>query len=331
VSNFAGNGSAGYGEGTANNSKWDSPNAGVIAKDPQTGRYSLFIADTENHRIRLVYLEVEPGKSAFIAGNATAGYVEGTGSAARFRFPRGIAAITDAGGTVTTLLVADTDNHCIRKLTYSSGSWTSAIFSGKGGTSGLINGTATASRYNSPRGIVSSPDGNVYVADTGNAVIRKLTQTGTSTTLATTGGINTPFGITVATTNNLLYVSDSVRHVVWQVNASTGVATWLAGGDVAGFADGTGTAARFNLPAHLAWANTAGGEVVYIADRNNNRIRKLVISSGSATTQAGTGVAGFADGACDTAKFNLPYGVATQAGGALYVIDSENNRIRKIE
>jgi hypothetical protein len=176
-----------------------------VAKHPQTSYYALFIADTENHRIRMIYLEgPNVGLSSLIAGSGTAGYLEGSGATPRFNFPRGIAAITDANGVVTTLLVADTDNHCIRKLTFASGTWTSAIFSGKGGTSGYIDGTSSNSRFNAPRGVVSSPDGFVYVADTGNLKIRKLTSTGTSSTIAVTGGMNTPVGITAGGAGNQL-------------------------------------------------------------------------------------------------------------------------------
>jgi len=331
VSTFAGNGSASYGEGTGTSSKWNSPNSSVIAKHPQTSLYALFIADTENHRIRMIYLEgPNVGLSSLIAGSGVAGYLEGTGATARFNNPRGIAAITNASGVVTTLLVADTSNHCIRKLTYSGGSWTSAIFSGKGGTSGYIDGAPTTSRFNSPQGMIVSPDTFIYVADTGNAKVRKLTSTGTSSTLAVTGGLNTSVGITVGGAGNLLYISDVVRHSIWQVNPSTAAGTKLAGADVAGFADGTGTAARFNYPAHLAFAST-GGDTVFVADRTNNRIRKLVVASTAVTTYAGTGTAGYADGSCAAAQFNLPYGVAYGLTGELYILDTENNRIRKAQ
>jgi hypothetical protein len=331
VSTFAGNGSASYGEGTGTSSKWNSPNSSVIAKAPQNSLYALFIADTENHRIRMIYLEgPSVGQSSLIAGSGVAGYLEGTGATARFNNPRGIAAITNGSGVVTTLLVADTSNHCIRKLTYSGGSWTSAIFSGKGGTSGYIDGAPTTSRFNSPQGMVVSPDSFIYVSDTGNAKVRKLTSTGTSSTLAVTGGLNTPVGITVGGAANMLYVSDVVRHSIWQVNPSTAAGTKLAGADVAGFADGTGTGAKFNYPAHLAFTST-GGDTVFIADRSNNRIRKLVVSSTAVTTYAGTGVAGYADGACSSAQFNLPYGVSYGLTGELYIIDTENNRIRKAQ
>ncbi|MEW6209454.1 MAG: BACON domain-containing carbohydrate-binding protein [Acidobacteriota bacterium] len=331
VSTFAGNGSASYAEGTGISSKWNSPNSSVIAKHPQTSLYALFIADTENHRIRMIYLEgPNVGKTSLIAGSGVAGYLEGTGATARFNNPRGIAAIKDANGVVTTLLVADTSNHCIRKLTYSAGSWTSAIFSGKGGAPGYTDGAASTSRFNSPQGMVVSPDTFIYVSDTGNAKVRKLTSTGTSSTLAVTGGLNTPLGVTVGGAGNMLYISDVVRHSIWQVNPSTAAGTKLAGADVAGFADGTGTAARFNYPAHLAFTST-GGDTVFIADRSNNRIRKLVVSSTAVTTYAGTGTAGYADGSCTAAQFNLPYGVSYGLTGELYVIDTENNRIRKAQ
>jgi NHL repeat-containing protein len=306
----------------------------VVAKDPVSGFNSLFVADTESHRIRMIYLEgSNAGKSILLAGDGYAGLYDGGGDAhkAHFRNPRGIAAITDANGVVTTLLVADTDNNIIRKLLPpTSIKWRLSGFSGVGGA-GYVDGSSSASQYNYPAGIVVAPDGFIYVADTGNGVIRKLDQFGTSSTLVAPGTIDSPFGITASQSSGLLYVSQyNPYHRVWRVDTSGG-ATVIAGSTTQGFADGTSTAAQFNWPSHLAWANTASGEVIYIADRYNYRIRKLAISSNAVSTFAGTGTPGFADGSCSTAQFDLPHGVAVGPVGEVYVIDTANNRIRKLQ
>jgi hypothetical protein len=333
VSLLAGSGASGYGESVGGNSKWNQPSAGVVARHPGTGFSAIFVADTNNHRIRMVYVEgPSAGTSALIAGNGIAGYSEGSGNPvnAMYRFPRGIAAITDANGAATALLVADTDNHVIRKLTWSlsTGVWTQALFSGKGASSGLVNGSGLASRFNAPQGIVSAANGSIYVADTGNNVVRKLTTAGDSTTLsANWSGVNAPVGVAVsATNNNLVQVSFMLSHNLWQVDAATGLATLIAGG-IAGFLDGTGSGARFNSPRQIAWVS---GDQLYVADNNNHAIRKVAIGSGAVTTYAGTGMAGYLEGACLSAKFQFPYCVGVR-GADVYVLDKDNHRIRRIQ
>jgi DNA-binding beta-propeller fold protein YncE len=80
----------------------------------------------------------------------------------------------------------------------------------------------------------------------------------------------------------------------------------------------------------LVWASTGGGEFIYIADRGNNRIRKLAVATNAVTTLAGSGAVGYGEGACATAAFNAPRGVAAGSGGDVYILDSGNNRIRKV-
>jgi fibronectin type 3 domain-containing protein len=338
VTVFSGNGTYGYGEGSATSAKWRKPVGAVIAKHPTTGLYAVFIADTENHRIRMVYLEgANVGVSSLIAGDGTAGYSEGSGSAsnARYNNPRGIAATVDGQGKVTALLVADTNNHVIRKLAWSGGNWVPSLFCGKSpGAAGYTDGAPTNAKFNSPQGIVVASDGLIYVADSGNSVIRKLTLTGTASTLG--GGPNVgmvlPVGITASgIANGPLYVSDASTQRIFRVTLAGGF-TIIAGSGTAGFADGTGTAASFNAPQQLAWANPTGGEILLIADRDNHRIRRLVLSTNAVNTHAGSGTAGFVDGSCSTAKFNSPQGAAyLSSTGALYVVDTNNNRIRKLQ
>jgi hypothetical protein len=264
-----------------------------------------------------------------IAGDGTAGYLENNvPQKSRFNYPRGIAAQTNASGVVTALYIADTNNNLIRKLTYLSG-WKTATFSGAT-TAGYVNNIATKSRYSAPQGMVFGADGYLYLADTGNAAIRKLDSAGTSTQVVGPGTFTTPVGITASSGTVTLYVSDSSNHKIYQVTTA-GVATVLAGSGAAGFADGTGTAAIFNAPSQLGWANPTGGAVLYIADQNNNRLRKLVVSGNAVSTYAGSGAAGFLDGDCATAQFNLPRGAAVGTAGEVYVIDTTNNRVRKVQ
>jgi hypothetical protein len=332
VSTFSGDGVYGYVEATGTAAEWKQPQATVIAKDPVSGYRSLFVADTDGQRIRMVYLEgANVGKSILLAGNGVAGFKDNTDPyLAQFRYPRGIAAVTDTNGVVTMLLVADTDNHVIRKLLPpTSTKWRLSAFSGVGGI-GYTDGNSSQSQYNTPQGMVVGPDGSIYVADTGNGVIRKVDQLGTSTTLVGAGIINMPVGITASQTSGLVYVSDQATHKIWQVDASS-TATALAGSGSFGYADGTGTSAIFNYPMHLAWASTANGEVVYVADRENQRLRRLLVATGAVSTYAGSGTAGFTDGSCTVAQFSGLRGLAVGASGELYVLDTANNRIRKVQ
>jgi len=332
VSVFSGSGAYGYAEGAGTAAAWSKPAAGVVAKDPASGVSALFVADTENHRIRMIYLEgASAGTSILIAGDGVAGYLDNTGTAqkSRFRYPRGIAAITDPTGTVTTLLVADTDNNIIRKLTRPSGTWISATFSGAT-AAGYVDGSVTKARYNAPQGMVVASDGNLYVADTGNGVIRRVDQSGGASTLVGQGTFTTPVGITASTGTLTLFVSDIGIHKIWQVTGA-GAATAIAGSGSAGFADGTGPAAIFNSPSQLAWANPSGGAALYIADQNNNRVRRLVLTTNAVSTYAGSGAAGFTDGNCTAAQFNLPRGIAAGPAGEFYIIDTANNRVRKVQ
>jgi DNA-binding beta-propeller fold protein YncE len=265
-----------------------------------------------------------------------AGLYDGGGDAyqARFRYPRGIAALTDSNGVVTMLIIADTENHMIRKLLPPlTVKWRVSALSNIYGGPGYVDGDAYQSKYNYPRAMVVSPDGSIYVADSANAAIRRLDQFGASTTLALITDQDlpvTPVGITVSQTTWNLYVTSWIPSKLWRVTNS-GQFSFVAGSYTAGYADGVGSAAMFNWPWYLGWRSSAGAEELFIADTDNQRIRKVVISTATVSTHAGTGVAGFADGACSTAQFNYPKGVALGVSGELYLVDSGNNRIRKVQ
>ena len=279
---------------------------------------------------------------SIFAGNpydGNAGF-DGTGSEAKFYNPRGVA--TDAFGNV---YVADTSNHTIRKITPAGVVTTLA---GTGSVKGSIDaasfigsadGTVAAARFNSPFGVATDASGNVYVADYANNTIRKITPAGVVTTLAGTVGssrsadgtgsearFGDPTGVTTDAGGNL-YVADANNHTIRKITPA-GVVTTLAGtAGFSGSADGTGAAAMFNFP--NAVATDASGNV-YVADRSNNTIRKIT-PAGVVTTLAGTaGTSGSADGTGAAARFSNPNGVATDAGGNLYVADANNRTIRKI-
>ncbi|MBI3560978.1 MAG: hypothetical protein HY080_04595 [Gammaproteobacteria bacterium] len=200
------------------------------------------------------------------------------------------------------------------------------------GSGPAADGTGTTAHFYHPTGIAT--DGtNLYVADTYNNSIRRMVvATGMVTTLAggtagnaegmgTAARFNHPSGIISDGTN--LYVTDSDNNCIRQIVITTGKVTTLAGG-TQGYADGTGSAARFDHPSGI----TSDGTNLYVADTYNTRIRQIVIASGVVTTLAGS-TQGYAEGTGTAAQFYRPTGI-TLVGTSLYVTDSDINNIRQI-
>lgn len=314
---------------------------------PMNSPSPFVLFSTSGSRIpRLIKLGLTLGLSALFTGAAVgapyafttragdalvAGSTDGTGSAAHFNLPTGVA--VDSAGTV---YVADQYNHTIRKLTTAGVATTLA---GTAGSPGSADGTGSAARFNFPIGLTVDGSGNVYVTDRANQTIRKITSGGVVTTLAGAVGIagstdgtgssarfNFPIGVAVDGTGTV-YVADRGNHTIRKIT-SGGVVTTLAGTvGAAGSANGTGSAARFDFPTGLV-ADSAGN--LFVADHYNDTIRKIA-SGGVVTTLAGlAGSSGSVDGTGSTARFNAPTGLAVDNLGNIYVADRENHTIRKI-
>lgn len=274
---------------------------------------NLYVADRDNSTIRRITAAGEVSTLAGFAGSR--GSSDGVGSGARFAVPEGVA--VDDGGNV---FVADTGNHSIRRITPAGAVTTIA---GLSGTFGHINATGSEARFYYPAGLTIDRDGNLYVAESGNRVVRKVTAAGAVTTIPETGGPT--FGVAIDG-HGYLYVAAGAT--VFRIGAE-GEAWTLAGppNPLAGSADGTGTAARFSEPAGIAVANTG---YVYVADSLNHAIRKIT-PEGEVTTLAGApGESGSSDGIGGSARFQWPKGLATDADDNIYVADSANHTIRKI-
>lgn len=283
----------------------------------------VYVADTFNSTVRTVDTF---GRVRTFAGTATAtGTTDANGTSARFNYPRGIAVKADG-----TVFVADTDSHTVRLITPTGDVSTLA---GSPGVSGSADGTGTAARFNMPSGIAVDAAGNVFVADTNNHTIRKVTPGGVVSTVAGLAGENgsadgtssarfdTPRSVAVDAAGNL-YVADFVNNTIRKITPA-GVVSTLAGQHGAvGTADGVGAAARFRQPSGIA-VDAAG--FLYVADTYNYTVRR-VSPAGAVVTIAGLGRnLGSAEGIGVGARFDAPMAIAVDAAGVTaYVADSDD-------
>jgi hypothetical protein len=295
-----------------------------------TDGINIYIADVGNQLIRQIVIAT--GATTTIAGDGNgSGVVNGTGTQATFMAPVGIT--TDG----INIYVADWAGHTIRQIVIATHAVTT--LAGNPSSSGFVNGVGAAATFDSPWALTT--DGvNVYVADSGNNVVRQIViATGAVTTLAgsgalgfddgaaTTASFNNPRGITTDGTN--VYVADTTNNMIRQVAIATGAVTTLAGSfGPFGSDDGTGPAAQFNAPSGI----TSDGTHLYVGDSSNNTIRQIVIATAVVTTLAGNANAssGAVDATGAAARFSTAYGV-TSDGTSLYVADRDNDTIRKIQ
>jgi hypothetical protein len=323
--------SGGSADGTGTAALFNQP--GGVAVD---GAGNLYLADSGNSTIREMIIATSAVTT--LAGSAVvAGSADGSGAAALFNSPFGVAA--DNAGN---LYVADAGNDIIRQIVIATGAVTT--LAGKAGTGGSADGSGPSALFESPYGVAADNAGNLYVADSGNDTIRQIViATGAVTTLAGSTGTSgsadgsgpsalfySPYAVAADNAGNL-YVADSGNNTIRQIVIATGAVTTLAGtAGIAGSADGTGAAAQFFFPVGIS-ADNAGN--LYVADSGNNTIRQIVIASGVVTTLAGSATdagEGSADGTGPGAQFDYPLGVAADNAGHLYVADNYNNTIRQI-
>ena len=327
VTTFAGSTTAGSTDATGTSASFNHPDGTAV-----DSHGNIYVADEYNDQIREIS---SSGVVTTLAGQAgVAGSADGTGNIALFDHPQGVA--VDSSGNI---YVADTLNNEIRKIVCTGTTSSACAVSTLAGstTAGSADGTGTAASFNHPEGVAVDSLGNVYVADSANNEIRKISPAGVVTTLAgttvagsangsgTSASFNYPVGIAVDSTGNA-YVADANNNEIRMIDTSDVVST-LAGSTTAGSADGTGSAASFFTPLGVA-VDSAGN--VYVADANNDEIR-LVTPNGVVTTLAGkAGVPGSTNGTGSSATFNAPSGIAVDASGELFVGDYSNNEIRKI-
>lgn len=286
----------------------------------------LVVADSASHTVR----RVANGEVTTIAGRVPeGGWQDGTGSAARFDGPAGMA--VDGAGT---LYVSDAANQVIRKVT-PAGVVTTWV--GAPGQWGWQDGAGADARFRWPAGLAVHPSGTVFVADMANHVVRKVTPEGVVSTLAgkpaepgysdgvgEAARFRRPRGVALEADGSLL-VADEGNHAIRRVSPQGEVTTVAGLAEQSGYADGSGSQARFSSPADVA-VDAAGN--AYVADSGNAVIRKLT-HAGQVTTFAGQpGVSGTADGPPGLALLWFPRGVAVDAAGHVFVVS--DTAIRRV-
>ena len=296
------------------------------------GAGNLYIADRSNHRIRKVDAA---GTITTVAGTGERGY-SGDGSLAteaQLNLPVGMAL-----DGASNLYIADLSNHRIRKVD-AAGTITTVAGTGERGYSG-DGGPATEAQINGPISVTLDGAGNLYIADTNNHRIRKVDAAGTITTVAGTGErgysgdgslateaqLNLPVGMALDGASNL-YIADFSNNRIRKVDAAGTITTIAGTGDVG---DGGPAIEAWLIGPYGLAADSAGN--LYIADEQDNRVRK-VDSTGTITTIAGTGERGYSGdgGPATEAQLSGPRQLLVDGAGDLYIPDTFNHRIRKVD
>jgi trimeric autotransporter adhesin len=331
ITTVAGDGRVGYSgdDGPATSAELSYPEAVTVDTSG-----NLFIADTGNDLIRKV---TATGIISTVAGNRNSGYSGDGGPAvsAELNGPTGMA--VDASGN---LFFADTDNNRIREVT--PGAIISTFVGNSRCRFGGDGGPATSANVNLPTGLAADAFGNLFIPDTDNNRVRKITQAGIISTVAgngtgayagdggqaTSAELFSPEAVTVDTAGNL-FIADTGNLRVRKVTPG-GVISTVAGNGLYEYSGDGGLATSAALGYPTGVAVDASGNL-FIADTFNNRIRR-VTADGIISTVAGTGRAAYSgdDGPAVNAALNSPTGVALDQSGDLFIADSGNDRIRKL-
>jgi sugar lactone lactonase YvrE len=300
------------------------------------GDYRVYIADTRNHVIR--YYSSHDGRVRILAGkNGAVGGADGTGDAARFARPEGLA-VSPRGDY---LAVADTGNHAVRLIYIGPGERFGRVdtLAGGAGLAGDEDGAALAARFQQPASLAFDGTGDLLVTDFASSTVRKIssrpglqvsTLAGSPALVGSTDGDGTaarfrnPSNVLLLDDGRAI-VADTGNHLI-RVVEDDGRVTRMAGSGQAGAVDGNALDARFNQPRGMA---QAGGNL-YVADMGNASLRALTAATGQVSTVAGlAGQTGNSDGQLNESRLNKPAGLAAAAGDArVYVSDLANHNIR---
>jgi sugar lactone lactonase YvrE len=320
----------GFADGTGAAAKFNGPIGLVVDSSG-----NVYVADNGNNRIRKI---TSAGVVTTFAGSATLGTANGTGTAATFSRPNAIT--IDSSGN---LYVVDANGLAATQIRQITPAGVVTSFAGLVGVAGSTEGTGTAARFSYISGIAIDSSNNLYVTDTNNFKIRKITSAGVVTTFAgsgTTGTVNgTGTGasfqnigaITVDSSGNL-YVVEQTAQTIRKITPA-GVVTTLAGSGTSAYVDGTGTAASFQLITGIT-VDSSGN--LYVTESGGGNTIRQITPAGVVTTFAGLkndegGID--VNGTLTAARFQQPYGITIDSSNNLYVSEFQfgfQNNIRKI-
>ena len=337
MTTVAGNGTQGFsGDGGAATSA-ELYGPGVVAVDSAG---NLYIAELYNNRIRKVAADTDTIST--VAGNGTPGFSGDGGAATSAELNLAAGVAVDGAGN---LYIADFNNNRIRKVAANTGTISTVAGNGTPGYSG-DGDAATSAELNGPGGVTVDSVGNLYIPDLNNDRIRKVAaSTGMISTvagngtqghsgdggLATNAELYQPDGVAVDDAGNL-YIADTNNHRIRKVAVGTGTISTVAGNGTHGYSGdgGAATSAELYTP-YVVVVDSADN--LYIADSNNQAIRKVDGDTGTISTVAGNGTLGYSGdgGAATSAELNLPFGVSLDGPGNLYIADFGNERIRKVD
>lgn len=332
VTTYAGTGSAGFVNGDTSVAQFNKPFG--ICIDPEG---NVYLADAYNHRIRKIGID---GQVSTYAGTGIAGYLDGPADEARFNQPLNIC-FDDEGN----MFVSDFLNQRIRKI---SADMQVTTIAGNG-QAGYQEGPANQAMFNYPRGICLDDTGNIYIGDSWNHRIRKIsvdgivsTWTGGGTVMGvqsigshvdasdTAARFYTPCELSIDQSNNI-FVADAYNHMIRKIDPTRMVTTIAGSGNPGpaggGFQNGNASEAMFKVPT-ACFVSLTG--TIYVGDGENQRVRKIS-TNGLVSTFAGSGFEGFEDGPDSLATFNFPRGcVMDTENHRLYVVDYNNHAVRII-
>ena len=319
----AGQDSSGQADGVASAASFSEP-VGIVLHHSLG---LLLIADRALGLIRS--LDVSSSAVSTIAGSTTNGISDGVGTNARFREPWGTALSSDQ----STLYITDVQAQQVRALNLETAAVTTLAGSG---LKGSTDGAAFDARFRDPMGIAVCADGitgRVYVADSGNHLIRMLTVTSGSISVSTLAGSSRGFtdgnsaaaafnglsGLACTADGGRLYVADTGNHAIRELDLISGRVRTVAGSGSSGVIDGA--TAQFHSPQGLAI--TPDGALLYVADTGNNLLRAVVTETGQTSAIAGSGDQGTADASpALSGRLHSPNGLALTSDAAVLYIST---------
>ncbi|MBO9612510.1 MAG: IPT/TIG domain-containing protein [Dyadobacter sp.] len=320
TSYFSGSGAGGFADGPPEKSKF-----GTLYNIAMDSKGVMFAADLGNCMVRRIETD---GSTSTVAGAASGGFKDGKGNEGLMKFPIGIELAPDG-----SIFVADHKNNAIRKI-FANGTLTTVA--GEPSRPGSADGGLASAQFNEPYGIKLDKTGTLWICDTGNGLIRKLSEGQVSTFAGSTPGYANgklreakfymPAYLNFDANGNI-FVADKHNHCIRKITPDGMVVTFAGTPTQAGYHDGEAGQAMFNQPCNIQIDKLGN---LYVNDLWNHCIR-LVYPDGYVTTLAGKGgTEGYREGTGDHALFKHPQGCTLDKDGNLFVTDSANQRIRKL-